>query len=424
MRLIHIQKKVWSCGFHWRTFSRKPSMKEIHRIAKDELASQFDVFVRGDNIHVGFGKLPEDDKRLATALKSNSLISMLVKQENDFIGIFPLIDIYGEKFWWICCFQRGEISPLGDDICDSDDEIDSVLSQLKSATSIFDDSVHRFETPDASVSWITENLSFNYFELYRKKICRIYDKNKNIKNIALISIPIISISSIYGVYKYLEYRNSQIIKNAEIAFRLNEKKRKEEMMKNPGKYFLETWNTGPTSEQIWMYMQERIFPIQYVYNGWKIDKINISDYKIIVLWGHLNQGSYIHLPYNAKLKGSRNAETVINLKKDNSHREIKYTELPREDDVLRKFYQITQELYIHKFEPAKNGVKRSRVVKDGIELFSPWASGEWTLTGVPNQLFLDRAFPVFLDRIPGIVIKEIEFSGSEWTIKGVYHVLQ
>ena len=112
------------------------------------------------------------------------------------------------------------------------------------------------------------------------------------------------------------------------------------------------------------------------------------------------------------------------MKKDNLHREIKYTELPREDDVLRKFYQITQELYIHKFEPAKNGVKRSRVVKDGIELFSPWASGEWTLTGVPNQLFLDRAFPVFLDRIPGIVIKEIEFSGSEWTIKGVYHVLQ
>ena len=293
MRLIHIQNRIFSCGFHWRSFSRRPSIKEIRRISNDELASQFDVFVRGDALHIGFGKLPDNNKNLI-ALKSHSLISLLAMQEKDFIGIFPLIDIYGEKFLWICCYQRGEISPLGDDICDSEDEIDSILSQLKSATSMFDDCVHRLSTPDESLSWINNNLSFNYFDINRKKIHRIQDKN--IKNIAYFIVPVIILSGVYGVYKYLEHRNAQIIKDAEIAFKLNEKKRKEEMMRNPGKYFPEIWNTSISFEQLMKNIQEHIFPIQFVHNGWRIDKINIDDHKIIILWKHLIQGSYTHLP--------------------------------------------------------------------------------------------------------------------------------
>lgn len=427
MRLVIINKRPWAIGLAWstRSMSNKFGKKETatnfrKRLADNPKNKDFTVVTLRPGQY-GLGTSGED----TVWQKARSLAASLKITSTSFLGLFQLLDVNGERFWWVYALRSGLISAQSDKIFESREAAEEhIRVSIKELLGDFEKEVV-CESVEKSIAWLSPFLRSwlpRQGSLVSIRAQHAKKQRKQKKKLLIIILILGLIITGIGVNQFLKHKAGQrALEAARLILRDKEAYRKE-LMDHPEKFFPTPWMTEPDPTELWSICNPALLSLPIVASGWVLASATCNETDVIVNWTHQPGASYLVLPPKAKLgKSPQEAISRFNISaKLKPGTGVPYKDLLKRDEISRYFYQLTQETATHlklSFQEKETKTLNKITIK------APWLVGAWELTNIPTTLLFDSSLANALKQ-PGILLKSIRYNTNVWTLKGETYVIE
>ena len=400
MRLVEMNRRLWAVGLKWYQI---PPQK---RITLSTLRKEAETMTGGDAPDVVALRPRQYGLGMAGTWeawkKAVPLAGGVVRPGVNFLGVFRLRDTLGESFWWVIAVRQGLISAHADCICESREEADKAVLELKDLLGEFDE-----EQDCDSVKYHAKA------RLHALRVPPSYWRNRLLAagGIALV------IAGAFAGNAYIRHMEEQRRQISLTLSRQMEQQRRDYMEAHPEEQFAQPWRTSPPVAELAEFCGERLLELPTAASGWKLERAICSGSMLTVEWQFQPGADFVRLPPHASLESTRKAVSRIGHQPAFSSREGEtHGQLSSRAEIRSHLYQLTQNMgaLLNNFQFDKPEQK----VIEKITVIAPWQKGKWELKGIPAALLLDESLGRALS-LPGLILREIVFSSSEgWTMRG------
>lgn len=418
MRMVSINDHLWAVGMHWSTSPmRRLSWTELKRRA-GEMGTGYDTVAFRPRQHafgVSEGLHCEKARSLAAFLSMPSVL-----------GLFAFEDEAGSAFWWVCGRRDGLNVGMGDQVFDSRDDAVSHLDSLRELLDIHQqDAVVYCETMEDSIKWLAPLLRVDIkARLLRSGMLVPLTAVSRKKKRLLIMLTLVAVAAgcIWWAVDVLESRELTALRETDRLARLSKAQRRAELRDHPEKYFEQEWTSAPLAEVSGGRCLVVVGDIPLYSNGWRLESVTCAGGLVNTGWLHQPGADFVNLPAQATLKDARHAVSSRALPplEPGTRQGQEYPRLLTRDYASRHLYQLCQgtgtRLQLSFAAPEKRRIKDLK-----MDVVAPWRKGKWELRDVPSALLRDLELMRNLSALPGLVMEEIAFKDSVWTIKGAIY---
>ena len=411
MRLVEMNRRLWAVGLKWYQI---PPQK---RITLSTLRKEAETMTGGDAPDVVALRPRQYGLGMAGTWeawkKAVPLAGGVVRPGVNFLGVFRLRDTLGESFWWVIAVRQGLISAHADCICESREEADKAVLELKDLLGEFDEE-QDCDSPEASLAWLEPVVKYHAkARLHALRVPPSYWRNRLLAagGIALV------IAGAFAGNAYIRHMEEQRRQISLTLSRQMEQQRRDYMEAHPEEQFVQPWRTSPPVTELAAFCGEKLLELPTAASGWKLDRAVCSASMLTVEWRFQPGADFLRLPPHASLESTTKAVSSIRQRASFSSREGEaHTLLLSQNEIRGRLYQLTQNMgaVLNNFQFDKPEQK----IVEKITVIAPWQKGKWELKSIPASLFLDDSLGGALS-LPGLILREIEFSSSEgWTMRG------
>ncbi len=411
MRLVEMNRRLWAVGLKWYQI---PPQK---RITLSTLRKEAETMTGGDAPDVVALRPRQYGLGMAGTWeawkKAVPLAGGVVRPGVNFLGVFRLRDTLGESFWWVIAVRQGLISAHADCICESREEADKAVLELKDLLGEFDEE-QDCDSPEASLAWLEPVVKYHAkARLHALRVPPSYWRNRLLAagGIALV------IAGAFAGNAYIRHMEEQRRQISLTLSRQMEQQRRDYMEAHPEEQFAQPWRTSPPVAELAEFCGERLLELPTAASGWKLERAICSGSMLTVEWQFQPGADFVRLPPHASLESTRKAVSRIGHQPAFSSREGEtHGQLSSRAEIRSHLYQLTQNMgaLLNNFQFDKPEQK----VIEKITVIAPWQKGKWELKGIPAALLLDESLGRALS-LPGLILREIVFSSSEgWTMRG------
>lgn len=411
MRLVEMNRRLWAVGLKWYQI---PLQK---RITLSTLRKEAETVTGGDAPDVVALRPRQYGLGMAGTWeawkKAVPLADGVVRPGVNFLGVFRLRDTLGESFWWVIAVRQGLISAHADCICESREEADKAVLELKDLLGEFDEE-QDCDSPEASLAWLEPVVKYHAkARLHALRVPPSYWRNRLLAagGIALV------VAGVFVGNAYIRHMDEQRrLISQKLSLQL-EQQRRDYMEAHPEEQFVQPWRTSPPVTELAAFCGAKLLELPTAASGWKLDRAVCSASMLTVEWRFQPGADFLRLPPHASLESTAKAVSSIRQQASFSSREGEaHTLLLSPSEIRGRLYQLTQNMgaLLNNFQFDKPEQK----IIEKITVIAPWQKGRWELKSIPASLLLDDSLGGALS-LPGLILREIEFSSSEgWTMRG------
>ncbi len=411
MRLVEINKRLYAAGLKWYQIppQKKVTLATLRKEAETVTGGDAPdvVALRPRQYGLGMAGTWEAWK------KAVPLAGGVVRPGVNFLGVFRLRDTLGESFWWVIAVRQGLISAHADCICESREEADKAVLELKDLLGEFDEE-QDCDSPEASLAWLEPVVKYHAkARLHALRVPPSYWRNRLLAagGIALV------VAGAFAGNAYIRHMDEQRRLISQKLSLQMEQQRRDYMEAHPEEQFVQPWRTSPPVTELAAFCGEKLLELPTAASGWKLDRAVCSGSMLTVEWQFQPGADFVRLPPHASLESTRKAVSRIGHQPAFSSREGEtHGQLSSRAEIRSHLYQLTQNMgaLLNNFQFDKPEQK----VIEKITVIAPWQKGKWELKGIPAALLLDESLGRALS-LPGLILREIVFSSSDgWTMRG------
>ncbi|WP_031480028.1 type 4b pilus protein PilO2 [Maridesulfovibrio frigidus] len=408
MHTIKINKKQYAAGFWWQILDGKGRKKQLIEQARKMAANFADReynYVIARKQQFGLSSDPAKLKRIP------SLACALVERSRStWVGMFCLND--EKNLWWICAISKKTIVAEGDRICNSREEAEAHLNNLKAMSN--------WENNEFICETFSDTLKhFDGLIKPSERVQPLYPQKNNGKLLLLAAAVIIIVA---GFSFWNDYQADQLAEQQRIEAikaRAESEKNKEIISSDPGKYFTMPWKVSPMPLKFAKQFLRAMRKTEPFNNGWKLETITRNDKGIYMAWSHQEGAEFTSRPSDSSF-GSRPdlAEIIIDYPKELVR---PGQPLTNKSEVTALLYELTRTLGAKlnlTWKAPEIKKQKSKLLNQSLDIIAPWIKGEWKLSGLPAGSAISESLFARMDSIPCLVIYEISFTRNQCTMEG------
>lgn len=417
MRLVTVNGRPWAVGFQWGVFT------SAHRISRSGLlkrAQKMDAAydmaaLRQDQCGFASSEGSPEKFDKARSLAAFVRLPML-------LGLFPLEDVSGDRFWWVFCRRDSMVVGMGDQVFATRDDAESHLKVLRGLLNIEDPDIVICSTVEKSLQWLTPLLRVDIMALLRRRgriIALTVPVSRRKKRMLLyVALVAILAGGLWGTTLWHERETEKAMLESARMARLNKDAHRSGLLKRPESHFKQTWVDAPLATDVAESCLSAMFGLPVMSRGWRMTEAACAGKSVAVTWDLQWGANFLELPQGGSLKSSKSAVSRLPARGSATGRRTgqAYPNLLSQEMATRYLYQLTQQ-YGARLR-LTFGVPEKRVVDD-VTITAPWVKADWHLDAVSVAYLKDAKFWRSLARLPGFTLERIVLKKHDsWSLHG------
>ncbi|MDR2504236.1 MAG: type 4b pilus protein PilO2 [Deltaproteobacteria bacterium] len=400
LRTTKIGQHYYALGLFWQgvfggAYAKKPRKLALQRARELSKEKYNIVVIRKQDYALGYiSSLPRH--------KIYSLAGSLRLSRKTFIGLFAF-----ETFWWVLGAPNGAIA---EDACYATQaEAENAVQDLRNIYAA-DAELITCKSAGETIRYLQQQLRPEYPLEYLANDPAAKSLRLKLAGLAFLLLCAVAAWNLYGLFQEREMEIAR--RNMLLAAEQN----KQNLLEHPEIYFQRTWQDAPSPRNAGGQCIPAMLDQALVEEAWMLTGMScLPGTGLTLTYNHSRGGSFTKLPAKARLISPTSAQGVLPLASLPKNPAVS---LLSRDDAGAELYQVVQELNANLEKLSWEAPEQTR--RDGVLIFAPWQRGQFTLANAPMQSFLDLSIFKFLS-LPGLIVSEITWSKSGWTIQGVIY---
>lgn len=427
MRMIVFNKQSWAVGLQWipprlNAMSRDKLLATARELRGDALPAYNVVVRRKKQVAFGFCENAADWRNVRS-------LAALIPDCPSFLGLFHLLDVNGQSFWWLFARNHGTNLGSGDMVYDS---FEQAQNEQRLSRELFITTVSKrgFESevtcdsPVDSEAWLREHCAITLLhKVLGSGLILPLDAPRRRREVIPMAIGLVSLLGLtWAGVTYYDYHTEQTLISQARQLAETKAAQKQRLLDHPENLFAQEWSTAPQVASAGTACVETILSLPTVTSGWLLDGAICSGRTITVSWAHATTSNFLALPQDAKLESPQMASSRKSVSVRLAPRPAQpFTMLYPQEKVRRIFYQLCQSTGTRlqlSFQPAES----IKVEKEDVT--APWIKGKWELSSISPADVLDGSVLRVLDAVPGVILTTIRLKNDVWTFQGSLYAVE
>lgn len=427
MRMIVFNKQPWAVGLQWipprlNAMSRDKLLATARELRGDALPAYNVVVRRKKQVAFGFCENAADWRNVRS-------LAALIPDCPSFLGLFHLLDVNGQSFWWVFARNHGTNLGSGDMVYDSFEQAQN-HQRLSRELFISAVSKHGFEsevtcaTPEESEAWLREHCTLHLLhKTLGSGLILSLGAPRRHRDVISVAIGMLGLLGLtWAAVTYYDYRTEQALMSQARQLAETKAAHKQRLLDHPENLFAQEWSNAPQVASAGAACVDAILSLPTVTSGWLLSGATCAGRTVTVSWEHATTSNYLALPQDAKLESPQIANSRKSVSARLAPRPAQpFTMLYPQEQVRRILYQLCQSTGTRlqlSFQPAES----IKVEKDDVT--APWIKGKWELSSISPADVLDGSVLHVLDAVPGVVLTTVRLKNDVWTFQGNVYAAQ
>jgi hypothetical protein len=418
MRLVTVNRQPWAVGFQWEPFS------SAHRISRSGLLQRarkmdttFDMAALQRN-QCGFGSGAADPERFEKARSLAAFVRIPI-----LLGLFPLEDVSGERFWWVLSRYDNSVVGMGDQVFSSEEEADAHMKKQSGLLNTEEQNIVICSSVEESLQWLKPQLHVDIVSLLRRRgriIALTVPVSRRKKRMILYgAITAVLAGGVWGAMNWHERETEKAMLESARQARTNKEAYRSGLLNRPEHHFKQTWVDAPLVTDVAESCLPVMFGLPVISKGWQMREATCAGRSVAVTWEFQPRASFLELPQGGSLKSQRSAVSRLPVRGPVNPRPRNnqaYPNLLSQEMATRNLYQLTQQ-YAARLRLTFSAPEK-RVIDD-VTIAAPWSRGDWHLDAISVAYLKDAKFWRTLAELPGFTLERVALKNHDsWSLHG------